>query len=115
MTVAHPSARVLRAVSPLVRFQIWHLALLVLFVAIAIVDIQGQCQGNPRLEALASAGFAGYGVLGWLGWHATRRFLGGRLGPLWTLLVFLVAMTALYLLAAVIYIQLESLDFLHWR
>ena len=44
--------------------RVWHLSLLVLFVAIAIVNIQDQRIRDPRLVALASAGFVAYGLIG---------------------------------------------------
>jgi hypothetical protein len=88
------------------QLRIWHLALLVLFVAVAIVNIQDQGRGEPALIALASAGFLGYGFLGWLGWRAARGY-EARLGPTPRLIFFLVAMAALFLVATMVYLAIE--------
>jgi hypothetical protein len=88
------------------RLRIWHLALLVLFVAIAIVNIQDQRRSEPVLIGVAIAGFAGYGVLGWLGWKVTRR-LEGRLRPVLIFGLYLLAMGGLFLAATVAYLAIE--------
>ena len=90
------------------RFQlrVWHLALLVLYVAIATVDIRDQTRREPFLMALATAGFAGYALLGWLGWGRFRR-LESRLGASATLVLYMVAMAALFLVATAVYLVLE--------
>lgn len=106
MLPTQPLAPSLRRVSDLVQLRVWHLALLVLFVAIAIVNIQDQRRSEPVLIALASAGFALYGVLGWLGWHVARR-LDARLGPWLVRIVFLSAMAGLFLVATVVYLVIE--------
>src|SRR5262245_35529476 len=87
--------------------RIWHLLLLVLFVAIATADIQAQRMHEPFLIALAAGGFLLYGVIGWLGWWIARRRLGSRLGPLWLFAIYATAMGALFLVATAIYLAIE--------
>jgi hypothetical protein len=89
--------------------RVWHLSLLVLFVAIAIVDIQDQRVHEPFLIALASGGFVLYGLIGWIGWWTARRRLGSRLGPLLLFIIYAVAMGVLFLVATFIYLVLEHL------
>ncbi len=54
------------------RLKIWHLGLLVAFVALAIVDIQNHRRTEPVLIGLAAFGFAAYAVLAWLGWSVAQ-------------------------------------------
>jgi len=89
------------------RPRIWHLSLLVLFVAIAIADIKDQRVHEPFLIALAAGGFLLYGLIGWLGWWIARRRLGSRLGPLWLFAIYAIAMGALFLVATAIYLVIE--------
>ncbi len=89
------------------QLRIWHLALLVLFVAIAIRNIQDQRRTEPALIGLAIAGFLLYGVLGWLGWGFLQRF-AGRFGTLALLIAYLVGMAALFLVATEVYLAAES-------
>jgi hypothetical protein len=89
------------------RPRIWHLLLLVLFVAIAIADIQDQRVHEPLLIALAAGGFLLYGLIAWFGWWIARRRLGSRLGPVWLFAIYAVAMAALFLVATVIYLVIE--------
>jgi hypothetical protein len=93
-------------VAPLFQFRIWHLALLVVYVAIAIVDIQALRRNEPALIALASMGYALYGLIIWLGWHCVRH-LEPRLGRMLAVILFVVAMGVLYLAAAIIYLAAE--------
>lgn len=93
-------------VAPIGQVRVWHLALLVLYVAIAIVNIQDQGRTEPSLVALASAGFVLYGLLGWLGWRAARRHLAA-LGEVGRLAVYLAAMGGLFLLATIVYLFAE--------
>lgn len=86
--------------------RVWHLALLVLFVAVAIVNIQDQRVREPALIALACIGFIGYGLLGRLIWRLSRRF-EPRLGPSARLVLYLAAMTLLFLVATVVYVTIE--------
>jgi hypothetical protein len=74
-----------RQTSPLLQFRVWQFGLLVAFTAVAIVDVKGYCR-EPRLIALASAGYAAYALLCWLLWHGLRRF-ERRLGPVAYLLI----------------------------
>jgi hypothetical protein len=89
--------------------RVWHLSLLVLFVAIAIADIQDQRVHEPFLIALAGGGFVLYALIGWIGWWAARRRLGSRLGPLLLFVVYAIAMGVLFLVATIIYLVLEHL------
>jgi hypothetical protein len=92
--------------SPFLQLRIWHLALLVLYVAIAIVDIKDQRRSEPALIGLAATGFAAYGLLCWLGWHGMRRF-EHRLGLAVVVIVYAVAMAAIFLVATITYLALE--------
>jgi hypothetical protein len=89
--------------------RIWHLALLVLFVALAMADIQDHRMHEPALIALAAGGFLLYGLIGWVGWWAARRRLESRLGPMLLLILYAIAMGAFFLMATVIYLIIESL------
>jgi hypothetical protein len=91
---------------PWPQFRLWHLSLLVMFVAVATREIQDQCRGEPVLVALASAGFAGYGFIGWAGWRLARRF-EARLGLTPLLVLYFIAMAALFLVATVVYLVME--------
>jgi|SRR6516165_10000200 hypothetical protein len=92
--------------STTLQLRIWHLALLVLYVAVAIADIKDQRRSEPALIGLAAGGFAVYAIVGWLGWHALRR-LEQRLGPLLVAIIYMVAMACLFLAATVVYLALE--------
>ena len=94
-----------RRISPLLQFRFWQFGLLVALTAIAIVDIQGYCR-EPKLIALASAGYAGYALLCWLLWHAIRRF-ESRLGSVLVVAIYAVAMGELFLAATVAYLVIE--------
>jgi len=87
--------------------RIWHLSLLVLFVAIAIVQIQDQRVHEPFLIALAAGGFLLYGLISWLAWRAARRRFGSRLGPMWFFAIFAISMGAFFLVATAIYLVIE--------
>jgi len=100
------SVRSALGTSPLLQVRIWHLALLVLYVAIAIVDIKDQRRIEPPLIGLAAAGFAAYAILCWLGWHGMRRFQH-RLGLLVVVIIYTVTMAALFLVATIAYLALE--------
>jgi hypothetical protein len=89
----------------LLQFRFWQFGLLVALTAIAIVDIQGYCR-EPRLIALASAGYAGYALLCWLLRHAIRRF-ESRLGSVLVVAVYAVAMGGLFLAATVAFLVFE--------
>jgi hypothetical protein len=95
-------------IAPRFQFRVWHLVLLVLFVAVAIVNIQDQRRSEPALIALAAAGFVAYWLLGWAGWRVARRF-SARLGPTTLLILYLTAMAALFLVATGIYLVIEYL------
>lgn len=91
-----------------VRFRTWHLGLLVLYVAVAIVNVQDQGQSDPALIALASAGLVAYPILGWLAWQGARRF-EARLGALPVLVLYLIAMAGFFLVATLVYLVIENL------
>jgi hypothetical protein len=92
--------------APLGQLRVWHLALLVLFVAIAIVNIQDQRPPKPELVTLAALGFVLYWFLGWAGWRFARRW-ESRLGPTLLLTLYLAAMAGLFLVATVVYVAVE--------
>ena len=75
-------------------------------MAVAIADIRDHRRAEPFLIGLAGAGFAAYWALGWVGWHFAGWF-EARLGPLAVLILYLVAMAALFLAATVVYLMLE--------
>jgi hypothetical protein len=91
--------------APIFQPRVWHLALLVLFVAIAIVNIQDQRLEDPKMIALAAAGFVLYWILGWLGWRIAHRY-EARLGALPVLILYLTAMAALFLVASGIFLMI---------
>ena len=94
-----------RRISPLLQFRVWQFGMLVALTAIAVVDIRSYCR-EPRLIALASAGYAGYALLCWLLWHAIHRF-ESRLGSVLVVAVYAVAMGGLFLAATVAYLIIE--------
>jgi hypothetical protein len=77
--------------------------MLVVFVAIAIADIQHQRIREPALIALAGGGLVFYAMIGWFGWWAVRRF-ESRLGLGLLFVLYSVAMGLLFLLATVVYL-----------
>ncbi len=80
--------------------------LAVVFVAIAIVDIQNLRRTEPVLIALAAAGYAGYGLLCWLAWRIMER-CRSRLGGMPALALYLITMGCLFFAATVVYLTLE--------
>ena len=100
------SFRTWNRTSPLLQMKLWHLGLLVAFVAIAIADIQDHGRREPALIALAAAGYAGYVLICWLSWHGFRRF-ESRLGSVLVIAVYAVAMGGLFLAATVAYLLVE--------
>ena len=92
--------------APLGQFRVWHLTLLVLFVAIAIANIQDQRPPTRGLVALAASGFVLYGFFGCAGWRLARCF-EDRLGPTLLLVLYLAAMAMLFLVATLVYVALE--------
>ena len=90
-----------------VQLKTWHLGLLVLYVAIAIVNVQDQRQTDPALIALASAGLVAYPIIGWLAWQGARRF-EARLGSMPVLILYLIAMAGLFLVATIMYLVIEN-------
>jgi hypothetical protein len=88
------------------QWPIWGLMLAVVFVAIAIVDIQNLRRTEPVLVALAAAGYAGYGLMCWLAWRIMGR-CRSRLGGVPTLIVYMVMMGCLFLVATLVYLILE--------
>jgi hypothetical protein len=87
--------------------RIWHFSLLVLFVAIAIVQIQEQRVHEPTLIGLAAGGFVVYGLIGWVGWWAARRRYGSRVRPAWLFTIYAIAMGGLFLAATAVYLVIE--------
>ena len=106
MTDCTPPLRSTSRTSPVFQVRIWHLALLVVYVAVAIVDIQDNRRNEPALIALAAGGFAAYALVGWLSWHCMRR-LEHRLGLLAVAIIYMVAMATLFLTATVVYLLME--------
>jgi hypothetical protein len=96
-----------RPLAPFAQLRVWHLALLVLFVAIAIADIQDHHRRETALIVLAGVGYGLYALLGWLGWRLAQRF-EPRIGRIRLLVLYMVAMGAFFLLATVIYLAIEQ-------
>jgi hypothetical protein len=95
-----------RNASAFLQWPIWGLMLAVVFVAIAIADIQSLRRTEPVLVALAAAGYAGYGLLCWLAWRIMGR-CRSRLGGVPTLILYMVTMGCLFVVATVVYLILE--------
>jgi hypothetical protein len=93
--------------SPFAQLRVWHLALLVLFVAIAIADIQDHHREERTLIGLAAVGYGLYGLIGWLAWRLVQRF-ESRIGKTRLLILYMIAMAAFFLLATVIYLIIEN-------
>jgi hypothetical protein len=106
MTPSHTLKRLTNQPLPWFQVRIWNLALLILFVAIAIADIQDQGQREPELIALAAVGFAGYGLVGWLGWLWVRRF-EAKLGSTLLLVLYMIAMAAFFVFSTIVYLVVE--------
>lgn len=90
------------------RLRVWHLGLLVLFVAIAIANIQDQRRREPILLALAAVGFVLYSVFCWAGWMILYRY-EPKLGWLWTLIIYLIGISILFLISTLVYLKLEQI------
>ncbi len=92
------------------RFKLWHLVLLVAFVAVAIADIKDNRRFEPSLIGLAGGGFAcsHAEVLAWLGWVFARRF-EGKIGKVTLIGLYLASMAGLFLFATVAYLLIEHL------
>jgi hypothetical protein len=90
------------------RVKVWHLSLAVLYVAVAIKDVQDHAPAEPAMIALAAAGFAGYAMLACAGWLVARRFGARvRLRPVALFGLYAVAMAGLFFGATVIYLVVE--------
>jgi xanthine/uracil permease len=85
------------------QLRMWQLALVVLFLAIALADIKDQRIREPVLVILAVGGRVLYGLIGWMGWWGVRRF-EKRLGVALLFSVYSVAMGVLFLIATIIYL-----------
>jgi hypothetical protein len=110
MTHAETPDAVLRPGRTTVQFRVWHLWLLALFVAVALVNIRDQRRHEPALIALAAGGFVLYGLIGWGAWCLARR-LRPRLGTAAALVLHLIAMAALFLVATIVYLVIEHAYF----
>jgi hypothetical protein len=106
MTETVPSIRQSSRISALFQFRLWNLTLLVVFVAIAMMEIKNQRRSEPALIGLAAAGFVLYGMIVWLGWHFLRRW-ESRLGSMLTFIIYAVTMGTIYLVATIFYVLAE--------
>ncbi|WP_152054461.1 hypothetical protein [Tautonia marina] len=88
------------------QFRVWHLWLLALFVAVAIVNIQDQGRTEPALVVLAAAGFVLYGLIGWGAWNVARK-RRDRLGRTPVMILYLGAMAVFFLVATITYLLIE--------
>lgn len=107
--VISPLARSAGRPATTVPLRIWHLAVLVVLVALAIVDIQNHRATEPYLIALAAGGYAGFVLAAWVAWKRAQRF-EARMGTLGLLVAYLVAMATLYSLAVLIYLSIERIS-----
>jgi hypothetical protein len=96
-----------RRSSSLLRFQIRHLAVLVLLVAVAITDIRSHRPQASALVMIAAAGYAGFVMLCWLIWHVVQRY-ERQLGRLLATLVYAVTMSVIFMVATLTYLLIES-------
>ena len=106
MTESQPKDALPRRSSPLGQVRVWHLSLLVLFVAVAIVNIQDQRRTEPFLIGVACGGFVLYALIGWFGWRFARK-LEPRLGKTAVIVFYLIALAVLFLVATVMYVMIE--------
>jgi hypothetical protein len=106
MVVSKPIGNASGQLTPWFQIKVWHLALLVMIVALAIVDIQDHARSEPVLIALAAAGYAGYFLIVWLTWLYVRRF-EVALGLPVLLGVFMTAMATFFLMATIVYLVIE--------
>ncbi|MFO0958610.1 MAG: hypothetical protein U0800_14470 [Isosphaeraceae bacterium] len=102
------------------RLRIWHLTLLPLLVAFAWANIQDQRIRDPRMMALAIAGFLLYGAIAWWFWNriaawAERSAEASRLAdrvhlrvPVLALLTYLLLMAAFFVAASVLYVAIDA-------
>lgn len=95
-----------RGIRALAQVRVWHMSMLVMFVAIAIMEIKDQGAREPLLVGLAAAGFALYGLIGWVAWHYATR-LEKRLGVIPLRMLFMSLMAALFLVATLIYTAIQ--------
>jgi hypothetical protein len=100
------TVRLMSVLSSLVRFRIWHLALLVAYTGIAIVDVQTLRRNEPTLIALVSAGYLAYGLCCWVGWHLIRHFQP-RLALILVFSIYAVTMATIFLGATIVYLIIE--------
>ena len=91
---------------PRVPVRLWHLVVLVAFAAVAFADIRDQRIREPVLVVLAAGGLVLYALLAWLAWRVAVR-AGARRDARWPLLLYPVAMAALFYVATVLYLLLE--------
>jgi hypothetical protein len=91
---------------PWFQFKVWQLALLVMLVAVATIDLREHGRPELPLLALAAGGYAGYFLIVWLSWLLVRRFQS-RLGRTMLLGLYLAAMAALFLIATITYLVIE--------
>lgn len=110
MLAATPSSRFARAASSWCQLRVWHLMVLIGYVAIAVIEIQGQGSRDPLIVGLTCAGFTVYALIGCLGWLAARR-CERRLGSMLMVILYATTMAALYLIAAIVYLVVEHLYF----
>lgn len=94
-------------VAEMLRFRLWHLSLLVVYVAIATLDVRDHTRGRPHLMALAAAGYACYALFCWLAWHLLRRSWS-RVGDVLFTALYALLMAVVFLAAVAVYLVIES-------
>jgi hypothetical protein len=106
MVLSNVTSRAAGRLKPWFQIKVWHLTLLVVIVALAIVDIQDHARSDLVLVALAAAGYAGYFLIFWLTWLYVRRF-EVVLGLPVLLGIFMTAMATFFLMATIVYLVIE--------
>jgi hypothetical protein len=104
--MSHVDSPALAAARPRGGFRIWHYAVLIVFIAIAITDVQHQHIHDARLLALASGGFALYGLIAAIAWFYVQHF-ESKIGRSALLIAYCVGMGAFFLFATVCYLMIE--------
>jgi hypothetical protein len=106
MVSSNSIGRTTGKLTPWFQIRLWHLALLVPIVALAICDIQTHARDESVLQLLAAAGYASYFFMAWLIWLKVRPF-EKALGLPVLLALFMTAMAVIFFVATLVYLVIE--------
>jgi hypothetical protein len=106
MILSNSTCRAYGGLTPWFQIKIWHLAMLVAIVALAMCDILDHARNDPVLRVVGAAGYAIYFFLVWLIWLQVRRF-EAALGASVLLALFMTAMAAFFFIVTVVYLLFE--------